>query len=363
MPKVYEDDNSVYDLTDTLMKTEELTWAETILKAVCGGFIDSKSTVEQLESTDPITNLATCDDKRLYDYTFENLMLQATAPNSQNSQEPPATPHFRALTNDLRTDQVKSFGPLPGQLAYADHFNQIAKAVNLLTRARLYLPLSYRRRFIFYESSESLVGRVRAKQGATIDCVNGAVWADDIESVPTWVHDRTTDWAEFSAPSDVAEKYCRIDADNAGNCILKCVRKDLEFTVGLNDFAYEAMNSDLRTLVETTSSVGFAVADGTNTTIHEKRNDLGTQYSGNGGVSDYYHGGSTTWEWQSQSDPSGAGYYNTCRVTNGGTIIADPVPMSDYVDTEATGNGSFAESNRSIYAGSAQAFVTVPLVT
>jgi len=33
------------------------------------------------------------------------------------------------------------------------------------------------------------------------------------------------------------------------------------------------------------------------------------------------------------------------------------------VDTEATGNGSFAESNRSIYAGSAQAFVTVPLVT
>jgi len=364
MPKVYEDNNSVYDLTDTLMKTEELTWAETILKAVCGGFIDSKSTVKQLESTDPVTGLAVCDDKRLYDYTFESLMLQATAPNSQSSQEPPATPHFRALTNDLRTDQVKSFGPLPGQLAYADHFNQIAKAVNLLTRARLYLPLSYRRRFIFYESYESLVGKVRAKQGATVDCGNGAVWADNIESVPTWVYDRTGAWAEFSTPADVAEKYCRIDQDNAGNCVLKCVRKDLEFTVGLNDFAYEAMNSDLRTLVETTSSVGFAVADGQNTVIHEKRNDLGTQYSGNGGVSDYYHDNSTTWDWQSQSDPSGnIGYYNECRVTNGGTIIADPVPVSDYVDTEATNRGRRAESNRSIYAGSAQAFVTVPLVT
>ena len=352
MPKVYEDNNSSYDATDTLMKTEHLSWAETILRSVCEGYIDSKSTAEQMEGTDPQTGLAVCDDKRLYDYTFENLMLQA------NEKQ-----HFRSLTSDLRTDEVKGHGPLPGQLAYADHFNQISAAVNLLTRARLYVPLSYRRRFIFYNSSESLVGRVDVKQGGTVNCSNGAVWADDISSVPTWVHDRTTDWEEFNSPQDSATKYCRIDEDSAGNCVLKCVRRDLEFTVGLNEFSYDTMNPDLRTLVETTSAVGFAVADGENTVIHKKRNDLGTQYSGNGGVSDYYHEGSTTWDWQSQNTPSGGGFDNTCRVINGDVIIAPAVPVSDYVDTDDTGNGTFAEGNRSIYASSAQAFVSVPLVT
>ncbi|NBT52633.1 MAG: hypothetical protein EBT12_13980, partial [Marivivens sp.] len=159
LPKVYEDGNSSYDSTDTLMKTEHMSWAETILRSICEGYVDSTSTSEQLETIDPVTSLATCEDKRLYDYTFENLMLQA------NSKQ-----HFRSLTNDLRADEVKGHGPLPGQPAYADHFNQIARAVNLLTKARLYLPLSFKYRTINYSVSQQVINGSIQSNDSTPNC-------------------------------------------------------------------------------------------------------------------------------------------------------------------------------------------------
>ena len=359
MPKVYEDNNSIYDATDTLMKTEHLSWAETILRSVCEGYVDSTSTSEQLETIDPVTSLATCEDKRLYDYTFENLMLQA------NEKQ-----HFRSLTSDLRTDEVKGHGPLPGQLAYADHFNQISAAVNLLTKARLYLPLSFKFRSITYDNSEQVINSAVDSNDTTNDCGSGAVWANDLTSTPTWTGKTYNAWQTSSVPGVVATKRCRIDEDSAGNCILECDRLDYEFTVGLDNFATDALPSELATLVQDTSKLGFGVANGYKTvsTIKTVATEP-TAWVGNSNTkSDYQHEGQY-WDWIETDNPSpnsqGIVYYNECQVTNGGEVEAPSVPVSDYVDTGgvgAGGNGTFAEARRSIYASSAQAFVSVPLV-
>ena len=361
LPKVYEDGNSSYDSTDTLMKTEHMSWAETILRSICEGYVDSASTAEQLETIDPVTSLATCEDKRLYDYTFENLMLQA------NSKQ-----HFRSLTSDLRTDEVKGHGPLPGQPAYADHFNQISRAVNLLTKARLYLPLSFKYRTINYSVSQQVInGSIRSNE-ATPNCSGGAVWANNITSTPTWTGKTYGSWQTSSYPGLVTTKRCRIDQDSAGNCVLECDRQDGEFTVGLDRFATDAMHPDLATLVQDTSKLGFGVANGYSTTPTIKT-AVANSYNGWIGNStdpdDYYHDGSYH-DWVETPNPSanssGIVYYNTCEVSNGGEVEAPDVPVSDYVDTGGTGsggNGTFAEGRRAIYASSAQAFVTVPLKT
>lgn len=350
LPKVYEDGNATYQTQDTLAKTEELTWAESVLRAICHGFVDTQSNTELIETINPGTGLATCEDKRLYDFTFENLMLQA------NSKQ-----HYKSLPTTVRADGVKGHGPLPSQPCYADHFNQLGQAVNLLTRARLYVPLHFEYRFIFYRSEESLVGRVNTNQ-STVNCSGGAVWADNIASVPTWVHQSTGAWTDSSTPAGVAEKYCRINSDSAGNCILECYRKDMEYKVGLEYFSFDSLPTELRTLVENGTSVGFAVADGVNTvsTVKTQMSGSSTGWTGNStDPDDYYHGGNY-WDWDETRDPISQFYDNTCKLSQGEVLIAPAVPTSNYVDTVSGNFGTFAEGNRSVYADSAQAFVAVP---
>jgi hypothetical protein len=120
--KVYEDANTSYEVTDTPIQVDDMVWMQWILKAICAGFIDSRSTLA-LTCTDP-------DNIRYYDYTFENLCYEAL-----NHR------WLAYLPKKVRGDRPEGFGPLPNTTVYAELFNNLAACINLLCRARIDLPL------------------------------------------------------------------------------------------------------------------------------------------------------------------------------------------------------------------------------
>ena len=356
IPYVYEDNNADYDTTDTLAKTDELTWMESILRAICEGYIDEDSSNTQREYTDT-NGLTACHNKRLYDWTFEQLMYAA------NGKQ-----HYRALPDTVRSDEVRGFGPQPSMLTYADHFNQLARAVNKLTRARLYLPVSFQYKHYNYLSETLLSVSTNA---STANCSNGAVWADNV--VPNANYSLDTfdaNWRDSAYPTGNAYQQCRIDADSAGNCILKCEKRDVHYRFKLTDEALNSLPADLRTLVDTNTALGYGAIDENQTLAVSKTqvsagSGYGTAGGTNGNESDYVHD-SKYWDWTNTHTPGGASsafFEGDCVVTTGGILEASAPPTSDYVDTEDTGNGSFAWNKRNITATDIQAFVEVPFTT
>jgi hypothetical protein len=357
IPYVYEDNNADYDTTDTLAKTDELTWMESILRAICEGYIDEDSSNTQRKYTDPNTGLTACHNKRLYDWTFEQLMYSA------NKKQ-----HYRALPKTVRSDEVRGFGPQPSMLTYADHFNQLAEAVNLLTRARIYLPVSFQYKHYNYLSETLLSVSTNA---STANCSTGAVWADNV--VPTTNYSLDTfdaNWRDSAYPTGNAYQQCRIDADSAGNCILKCEKRDVHYRFALTDEALNSLPADLRTLVDTNTALGFGAIDENQTlAVSKTQVSAGSGYGSAGGTNgvenDYVHE-SKYWDWTNTHTPGGASsafFEGDCVVTTGGILEASAPPTSDYVDTDDTGNGSFAWNKRNITATDIQAFVEVPYTT
>ena len=356
IPYVYEDSNADYDTTDTLAKTDELTWMESILRAICEGYIDEDSSNTQREYTDS-NGLTACHNKRLYDWTFEQLMYAA------NGKQ-----HYRALPDTVRSDEVRGFGPQPSMLTYADHFNQLARAVNKLTRARIYLPVSFQFKHYNYLSETLLSVSTNA---STANCSNGAVWADNV--VPTANYSLDTfdaNWRDSAYPTGNAYQQCRIDADSAGNCILKCEKRDVHYRFALTDEALNSLPADLRTLVDTNTALGYGAIDENQTlAVSKTQVSAGSGYGSAGGTngneSDYVHD-SKYWDWTNTHTPGGASsafFEGDCVVTTGGILEASAPPTSDYVDTDDTGNGSFAWNKRNITATDIQAFVEVPFTT
>ena len=356
IPYVYEDNNADYDTTDTLAKTDELTWMESILRAICEGYIDEDSSNTQREYIDG-NGLTACHNKRLYDWTFEQLMYAA------NGKQ-----HYRALPDTVRSDEVRGFGPQPSMLTYADHFNQLARAVNKLTRARIYLPVSFQYKHYNYLSETLLSVSTNA---STANCSNGAVWADNV--APTTNYSLTTfdaNWRDSAYPTGNAYQQCRIDADSAGNCILKCEKRDVHYRFALTDEALNSLPDDLRTLVDTNTALGYGAIDENQTlAVTKTQVSAGSGYGSAGGTNgvenDYVHE-NKYWDWTNTHTPGGASsqlFKGECVVTRGGILEASAPPTSDYVDTDDTGNGSFAWNKRNITATDIQAFVEVPFTT
>jgi len=127
-------------------------------------------------------------------------------------------------------------------------------------------------------------------------------------------------------------------------------------------FALESLPDDLRTLVETNTSLGFSCIDeyqiyDTEKTQTVSGSGYGVDGAANGAEADYVHD-SNYWDWDEEPDDWEA----ECVLSSGGVLEADNPPASDYVDTYDGGFYLGAGNNRNITANSIQALVTVPLV-
>lgn len=365
IPYVYEDSNADYNTTDTLARTDELTWMETILRAICEGYVDEDSTNNQRTFDDTgNTNINNClgyacYDKRLYDWTFEQLMYAA------NGKQ-----HYRALPDTVRSDEVRGFGPQPSMITYADHFNQLARAVNKLTRARLYLPVSFQFKNYQYESNSFVTPGYTVEN---VDCATSPIWLENYSVNPSWtLTTYDANWRDSSTSAGVAFKRCRLGADANGNCVVFCQRTDLHYRFRLTDEALNSLPADLRTLVDTDTALGFGAVDGAQTVATVRtavaqgqgRDDTPSSPA-NGDEDDYYHAPynepASYQTWDEVASPDAGKYSCECVTTTGGILESTAVPTSDYVDTFNQNTALAAESHRFISATDIQAFVEVPL--
>lgn len=355
IPKVYEDSNNVYESHDTRMITDELTWLDLVLRAICEGYVDEASTNELRKYFNPISLKDDCYNKRLFDYTYENLF------NAANSNRWP-----RLVPLSERSDNPKMFGPLPMVYTYAEHFNQIARCVNLLTKARLYLPVVLKERRYRY------IGTVALNSiNGDGNCYNGAVWAEDVVAPEATTPDpdftpNPSAWSEVieSGGYLTIKSYQRaeIDEDSESNCIIKNRRQDSEYKIELSQLAANALPDDLKTLVANDTSVGFAVSvddiDNThNRVIVTAGNGWGADGSKNGAEEDYQDALGQYQNWESENT-----FTTTCEIAKSGLLIADRPGISDYVDTAAASTGEGANTERNINVTNIESYVLVPLV-
>ena len=355
IPKVHEDGNNSYDLTDTRMVTDSLVWMDLLLRAICEGFVD-------VTSTNTLRNLVfntfrqvyECDEKRLYDFTYENLF------NAANSNRWP-----RLLPLSERSDNPKSFGPLPNVVTYAEHFNQIARAVNLLTKARLYLPVQVKHRNVYYRD-QHVVTSVYG-DGNTA-CDTGAVWMDDMTtaSASTLRTDITNPGAYVTDVNNIslqATQTSRITENSTGQCVIQKDRKDVEFEFELLNLAENSLPDDLKTLVQTDKKTGFAVTLATSSKKHtqtivaNEASSWANTAGANGIASDYKNSSGQWLDWVPTT--TDLAY---CAVQSSGTLTADNTEQSDHVDTINGGFGEGAETSKTVEVNAIQTFVEVPLV-
>jgi hypothetical protein len=137
----------------------------------------------------------------------------------------------------------------------------------------------------------------------------------------------------------------------------------------LTDEALNSLPDDLRTLVDTNTALGYGAIDETQTLVVTRTavaSGLGYGGSGTNGVESDYAVDGQSYDWTGTHTPGGASsafFEGDCVVTTGGVLSAGAPPTSDYVDTDDTGNGSFAWKKRNITATDIQAFVEVPFTT
>ena len=346
IPKVYEDDNDVYENHDTRVVTDELIWMDLVLRAICEGYVDQRSTNELREYLD-VNGKTQCYSKRLFDYTYDNLF------NVANSNRWP-----RLVPLSVRSDNPKMFGPLPMVYTYAEHFNQIARAVNLLTRARLYLPVRVKWRSLDYEGQENI------SVNGDGNCYNGAVWADGLTLSEARTLIATSSWwEEVGSFTLISYARAKID-DDGGQCIAKVERRDIEYYIDFAPLALNALPDSLHTLVVNDQSTGFAAAvdDIENTHSRVVVADPGESWGAGGvganGAAVHYQDDLGQWQnWESNNTS-----VTTCEIVKSGTLKSDRPPISDFIDTLVGGFGEGSSTQRNLVVSNIEAYVEVPLV-
>lgn len=122
IPTAYEDCNDTKQNHDTVITVEPFAQMELYARPMCEGFVDSTTSASGQDCSTGAPSM--------FDFTFENAMIQANGVS-----------WFWSLPSAVVGDNVKGFGPLPNTKFYASMFNTFSNFVNLLTRARVELPL------------------------------------------------------------------------------------------------------------------------------------------------------------------------------------------------------------------------------
>ncbi len=143
VPEPYEDGNDSPDGLDSRFVHDPMTRMDLYLRAMCEGFVDGETT------TDYACRLGIYS---VFDFTFANLCVQAFGGR-----------WISPLPESVRADRGEGFGPLPAVGAYAEVFNQLSSAVNLLNRARIMLPMRLEYQEATASESQSVTGLDGAK--------------------------------------------------------------------------------------------------------------------------------------------------------------------------------------------------------
>lgn len=331
MPYVYEDGNDTLDDYDTRLTIDNMLWGAYVIRAICEGYLDADSSTKLAENAvigEPC-KLLSCSVDRLFDYRFRALMLKAND-NNWFSLHPDRKPDPQTVSASGNTE---GHGPYSQMIAYAEHFNQLARALNNLTRARIELPvLKVKHRVVRYKdvypagTCDSPLSSYPSTAGTLVPSTaqdpNPGEWMSDTSS------------GDCPSPNGNALVLnSQIDASYTTNCEIEVTRWNTEFQIdfdvnGANQVTSYAMNEDLKALVNTQGGSGFQVAE----LKHSKY-----IVTSAGSSSDHcaYQDGSNWYSPQvlyteaATVSNSQDNYVQQCLSASSGTIAADPLAASD----------------------------------
>ncbi len=339
----FDDDNDSQESHDTRCTVDEFQKMEFYLRAMCEGFVDARTSKEII-----------CDTGlgNLYDYTFENLCFDAFGGR-----------WIGAFSLASRPDSPTGYGPLPNTLMYADVFNRLSSAVNLLDKARLDLPLQFMaREYRYYDERDITLIELTGICTTVGTC---AAYQDNI-GVPfaTTLDGSTspnpTDWAAFTT----------ISSDRGGNltgCPYKVSggRKTTEYRVEVLPDFLDAVPTELQELIEN-NQTGFLVDRSKSVGTYKRESvsepDADRCPLGGGGGAHWTEG---TEHYRWTSDPVGT---TDCIFVSSGLLEADPPPPFDGAigrtgsipETIFCGSGSSTSVALNLIAES-NAFIQVPV--
>jgi len=341
MPKVYADGNNNLDDHDTRMTIDNIRWAGFVLRAICEGYLDLNSDAALTPTIDPPCNDEHCGQNRMYDYRYSTLMLQAMG-NRWFTMHPATA----------EGDNWEGYGPFPQMECYAAHFNQLGKALNLLTRARLDLPvIGVRWRTISYS------GFVPLNPSASCSYQ----LSQSIPDLVSWTVTSTGSW-QYDVPSGpcsdgltlTATKTARLHTNASGVCGIQITRTDTQYEVGFGEsgiesMAYYALPDDIKNMI-TVANGGFGLM---------AAKDLEYTYATAtpvGSTSDPCSvvDGGTTYEFPQTQEIT-----TTCETVTGGTLEAPKPKSSAYTDIGACTLGGDAEIRLTF--DTVRAIINVPL--
>ena len=347
MPKVYADGNVNLDQHDTRMTIDNMLWSGFIVRAICEGYVDQNSDANLSQFTDPeCPSLPYCGQERMYDYKYSTLMLQAMG-NRWFTMHPEVADGYN----------WEGFGPFAQMECYADHFNQVAKSLNLLTRARVDLPiLGIKHRNKSYSAFHP------TPDAPSCLYLQGATLPDNL----TWTNTNTTAW-NYDVPSGTcnfavilaSNKTASLDTNSSGDCGISVVRTDVEYEIAFGDTTVENMAKfslpdDLQDMVTLANgSYGYMGAVDV-----EFQKGVATAVSSELPCSALIPSSGTQWyEFQQQQSIT-----VNCETVVGGTLEAPKPQTGDLLRNGSGGCSVNSSAQRRIVFDTMRAVINVPLV-
>ena len=355
MPKVYADGNVNLDQHDTRMTIDNMLWSGFIVRAICEGYVDQNSDAAVTPTVEPPCNDVYCGQNRMYDYKYSSLMLQAMG-NRWFTMHPEVADVANGGYN------WEGFGPFAQMECYSDHFNQVAKSLNLLTRARLDLPiLGVRHRQVTYTARINTAGNPDSSCKYTFNAtipdnlpwvkVTESSWDYDVPTGSCIPHDLTLD----------ARKVASLVEVN-GICGVTVIRTDREYEIAFGNTTVEnmakfALSDELQQMITVSNGYGYMVADQQQflkgiATVTGTLQPCGVTIDGGTPAEKHY-------EFEQEEDLS-----VVCRTVTSGVLEA-PNPKSNTALTRLLGDTECSinsKSTRTISFSNVRAVINVPLI-
>jgi hypothetical protein len=207
--------DGVYESGDARCVIDQFKQCETYLRCMCEGYIDGPGTA-RFECVDTNTT-------SLYDYTFEALCTEANGLTG-----------ISFLPRSTRPDDPNAYGVLPNTIMYAEQYNQLARAINLLDKARVIIPFKLECKTYFFEGSKDVV--VDWSDGAcnVTPAALKAVWTGTGSDADTLVAE--IDWQECS--QDFSGLYA-ISSNVSSNFDMEACGSGADFRIKTNAIVME----------------------------------------------------------------------------------------------------------------------------
>lgn len=326
MSEPYDDGNDRQQPHDARMTIDALLHAEVLTRAGCEGFVDGQTTAEMV---------CTYANGGLYDYRFETLCFQAFSGRDMGVLDP-----------ETRPDQPAGFGPFPNTEIQPEVYNRLVSAVNLLTRARLDVPVGFRWRTVQYEAERPVTttpyGYIRS-------------WLDGAGSPSGWGEALASVWVDFPLTYIVgASRNTWLTGGPPHQ--LNTSRIDIDYQAQIDPNWVYCVPQTILDMIDVGQTGFVAVQELTVQTWKRQVNPA----SGDTCDGSYYEDAlGNRMEWVPDVDS----YSSACVVVSSGTLVAPGIPAMDYshcVAVPEQHNTGVAYHDLTL-AGDRMAFIEVPL--